>query len=148
RQLSEQRAEAQRAAVEALGSPRYAALIERLVGIALDPPLVAKARKEAAKVAPGPVAKPVKALAKAVDKLPRHPTDDDLHGVRKRAKRARYASEAVAPVCGAAAERLGRALKHLQDVLGDHQDAVVAESWLREAATAVPADQAMAAGLL
>jgi CHAD domain-containing protein len=94
------------------------------------------------------VGKPFATLAKAVGEVPAHPSDDELHGIRKKAKRARYAAEAAEPVVGRPAERLARNLKKLQDVLGDHQDAVVAEAWLREAAAEAPPEQAMAAGLL
>jgi CHAD domain-containing protein len=50
-----------------------------------------------------------------------------LHRLRIRAKRARYAAEAV----GAKKEFVDRA-KDLQDVLGEHQDAVVAEERIRD----------------
>ena len=51
--------------------------------------------------------------------------------VRIRAKRCRYAAEAVAPVCGRQAYRFAAAIAAVQDILGDHQDTVVAEAWLR-----------------
>jgi CHAD domain-containing protein len=41
-----------------------------------------------------------------------------------------------------------RRAKVLQDVLGEHQDAVVSEERLRTLAAAAPADQALAAGRL
>jgi CHAD domain-containing protein len=56
--------------------------------------------------------------------------DEAFHEVRKRAKRARYTVELVAPVLsGAAAKgahRFIRGATRIQDVLGEHQDAVVA----------------------
>jgi CHAD domain-containing protein len=56
--------------------------------------------------------------------------DEAFHEVRKRAKRARYTAEMVAPVLfGAAAKgarRFIRGTTRIQDVLGEHQDAVVA----------------------
>jgi CHAD domain-containing protein len=61
-----------------------------------------------------------------------HAADDDLHAARIRAKRTRYAAEAVAPVLGKRARAVAAAAADLQDVLGQHQDAVVAERWLRE----------------
>jgi CHAD domain-containing protein len=60
------------------------------------------------------------------------PTDEDLHGVRIRAKRSRYAAEAAAPVLGKRAAAFADAAAGLQDVLGELNDAVVAEGWLRE----------------
>jgi CHAD domain-containing protein len=56
--------------------------------------------------------------------------DEAFHEVRKRAKRARYTAEMVAPaLSGAAAKgahRFIRGATRVQDVLGEHQDAVVA----------------------
>jgi CHAD domain-containing protein len=51
--------------------------------------------------------------------------DAELHRVRIRAKRARYAAEAVRPVVGAPAARLAARLGGLQDALGELNDAVV-----------------------
>jgi CHAD domain-containing protein len=67
--------------------------------------------------------------------LPKEPTDEALHTVRIQAKRARYAAELAAPEVGRPAERLIDRLKHLQDILGANQDAVVAEARLRELAS-------------
>ena len=47
------------------------------------------------------------------------------------AKRLRYASEAVAPLLGKPARDLAQAAAELQDILGEHNDAVVAARWLR-----------------
>lgn len=55
-----------------------------------------------------------------------------LHRVRKRAKKLRYAAEAVAVAEPSAAE-LGRAAKALQTLLGDHQDGVLARAWIIDA---------------
>ena len=81
-------------------------------------------------------------LRKAVDALPETPTDGDLHHVRIRAKRARYAAELAAPVVGRPAERFVEKTKRLQDILGEHQDAVVAEGRLRELFDSVPGRRA------
>ena len=59
------------------------------------------------------------------------PPDEALHAVRIRAKRARYAAEAVAPVIGEDATAFARAAAKLQTVLGEHQDSVTAQEWLR-----------------
>ena len=78
--------------------------------------------------------RPWKRLRKAVRALPEAPADADLHEVRKRAKQARYALEAVAPVAGPRVARAAKRLADLQGVLGDHQDTVVAYGWLHDAA--------------
>jgi CHAD domain-containing protein len=48
-------------------------------------------------------------------------------------------------VLGAPVERIARGAAQLQGILGDHQDAVVARTWLRAAAAADPS-VAFAAG--
>jgi len=59
---------------------------------------------------------------------------DVLHRVRKAAKRARYAADALAPACdGKAAARLGRAgdlARVVQGALGEHRDTVLLRAWL------------------
>src|SRR5262249_48089396 len=76
-------------------------------------------------------------LRKTVKALPTKSSDADLHRVRIKAKRARYAAELVVPDVGHPAERFVDRVKKLQDVLGEHQDAVVAEGRLRELAAEV-----------
>jgi len=51
--------------------------------------------------------------------------------VRKAVKRARYAAELAERSIGKAATTVIRDAKLLQDVLGDHQDAAVAEQRIR-----------------
>jgi CHAD domain-containing protein/adenylate cyclase class IV len=85
-------------------------------------------------------------LEKASRKLDADPADDDLHALRIHAKRARYAAELV--TVGGHEKQLARylySLKVLQDVIGEHQDAVVAEAQLRRVADA---STALAAGRL
>ena len=54
--------------------------------------------------------------------------DHELHVLRIRAKRARYAAELLE---GKAAARFVEKATEVQDLLGEHQDAVVAEERLR-----------------
>ena len=75
-------------------------------------------------------------------KLPEAPADEELHQVRKKGKRARYAAEL------AGRKELVKRAKKLQDVLGEHQDAVVAAARLRELATEAAPEQALVAGRL
>lgn len=65
--------------------------------------------------------------------------DDRLHEARKAFKRARYAAEVFEPTVGAPARQLIERLTRLQDVLGTHQDTVVARHRLRELAGAAHA---------
>jgi len=58
--------------------------------------------------------------------------DEWYHEIRKSAKRLRYAAESVTPAFGEPAEALAGAAEQLQEVLGEHQDSVVARAALRE----------------
>jgi CHAD domain-containing protein len=80
--------------------------------------------------------------------LPQDPTDDELHAVRIETKRARYAAELAEPVLGKAGARFLRRAKVVQDVIGEHQDAFVAEARIRELAVSGGASAALAAGRL
>jgi CHAD domain-containing protein len=133
----------------ALRSTRYARLLDRLVDAARAPALVSEADAPAIDVLPPLAATPWRHLRQAVDALPEYPPDARLHDVRIRAKRCRYAAEAIAPAVGKSAQDFAKAVAGLQDVLGDHQDAVVASSWLRETAGASDAaDERFVAGML
>src|SRR6478752_3541911 len=81
-------------------------------------------------------------LRKAVRKLPDWPANEELHAVRKKGKRARYAAELAGQM------KLVKRAKKLQDVLGDHQDAVVAAERLRELAAGAEPERALVAGRL
>ncbi len=114
-----------------LDSPRYIELLDRLVEAAHAPVTTPEADQPAAAVLPALATTPWRRLRSAVRRLPEHPTDPELHRIRILAKRARYAAEAVAPVAGAAAADFAKAVAKLQTVLGEHQDAVTAQAWLR-----------------
>jgi CHAD domain-containing protein len=146
--LVDQRDSARRRLLRAMATERYAVLLDDLVAAAAAPALLPGADHPAAQVMPPLVAKPWKRLRKQVRKAGDDPPDDQLHQIRIRAKRARYAAEAVEPVIGQPAEDYADAVADLQSVLGDHQDAVVGEAWLREAAGSARRDVALVAGLL
>ena len=63
--------------------------------------------------------------------------DSEFHEMRKRAKRARYTAELIAPIMGRRAARGAREfirlLTQVQDSLGEHQDAVVAMAEIERA---------------
>ena len=61
-----------------------------------------------------------------------HLEDSQLHELRISLKRARYAAE-LSAATGTSADLFFEAAKTLQGLLGEHQDAAVAESLLREA---------------
>ncbi len=129
--LRGQRATARDNLLAALRSERYLALLDRLVeashGVPASPDVDDPDDIELEQFA----RRPWKKLRRAVDDLDDDPPDEDLHRVRIRAKQARYAAEAVAPAIGRDAKRFAKRIADVQDVLGEHQDAVVAEEWLR-----------------
>lgn len=148
RRLAIERDQARAELLEAMESPRYVALLELLIDAAGAPRCRKGAEAPAADVVPGLVAAPWRKLRKAVDALPADPADTDLHRIRILAKRTRYAAEAAAPLVGKKAKAFASAVAGLQEVLGDHQDAVVAEAWLRAAAEGADPAVSLAAGEL
>ncbi len=135
--------------LEALRSPRYARLLDRLVDAARKPALLPDADAPATEVLPPLARRPWAKLRRSVEELPDVPPDPQLHQVRIRAKRSRYAAEAVAPALGHRAKRFAKAVARLQDILGNHQDAVVAAAWLRDAAqNTQDRDEIFVAGML
>ncbi len=134
--------------LQALGGARYAELLDRLVEAAREPALLPGADEPAAGVLPPLVCEPWEQLRTTVDELPDDPSDKQLHEIRIEAKRCRYAAEAVAPAIGKRARAFAKAIADLQDVLGEHQDAVVAEAWLREEASTSTDREVFVAGQL
>jgi CHAD domain-containing protein len=123
--------------LDAMVSPRYLTLLDRLVDAATAPPLLDdEPARRARRLAPKLARRSWKRLRRTVAALPDRPTDEQLHEVRKRAKHARYALEAIAPVTGRNVRRLTASVSAIQDVLGEHHDAIVVTAWLRDAAIA------------
>jgi CHAD domain-containing protein len=134
--------------IEAMGEERYARLLDDLVAAAKAPAVLAEAARPAGDVLRPPVATAYRKLRKRVRKAGDEPSDEALHAIRIRAKRCRYAAEAVTPVAGKPARQLGKAAEGLQDVLGEQHDAVVAEAWLRQAVRGARRDETLVAGEL
>ncbi|MCH0542730.1 CYTH and CHAD domain-containing protein [Streptomyces sp. MUM 203J] len=131
--------------LKVLDSARYLALLDRLEALLADPPLRGAAAKDPGGVLAEAVLKDHARVASRVEHAlslePGRERDLALHDARKAAKRARYAAELARPALGRPAKRLARSLKRVQDVLGDHQDGVVAREALKDLA-----QQAHAAG--
>ena len=146
--VDRRRDEARETLLELLRSERYVAVLDALVEGSNDPRVLhGVATAPAATVLPSLLDAPWKQLVTAVDRLAEDDGDEALHGARIHTKRARYGSEAVSAVFGKKARAFAEAAASLQDVLGDHQDAVVAGAWLRETAAAEP-ELAFVAGQL
>ncbi len=111
--------------LDALDSERCINLLDQLVETAQDPPTAPQADDPAEENLPSLVIRPWRKLRQAVADLGPGPTDVALHRIRIRAKRCRYAAEAVEPVSGKPARRLAKSMKRVQDSLGDLNDAIV-----------------------
>ena len=122
--------------LDVLRSQRYVDLLEQLVEGAAAPPLTAAAGQAARDVLPAVAARSWRKAARAGRALDRNSPDEDFHEVRKRTKQARYAAEAVAPALGRRrgeeARAFARRATDVQDVLGELQDAVVAEAAIQQ----------------
>jgi CHAD domain-containing protein len=142
--LEQERESAQALAVEALSSERYYRLLDELEAAARGP-RVRRGEVALSKLA----AKEFDRLRKRAERLGPDATDEELHKTRIRGKRARYAAELAGPELGKPGTKLVRRAKAFQDVLGAHQDAIVAEGRLRGLLADTPrAGAAFAAGRL
>jgi len=137
--LERRRRKARASAVTALSEDRYLALLDRLE--APEPPPASTGVSST--LAELWWAEFVR-TRRRFEKLDRRSSDDELHAARIRVKRTRYAAELAANELGAPGERFVAAAKLLQDVLGEHQDAFVAEEHIRVWAEGKPdADDAV-----
>jgi CHAD domain-containing protein len=147
KRLGRQRDAARRTLLAAMRDDAYIQLLDEMLAAAADPKVLDGDRPAADVLVPD-VAQTWRRMRREVRRAGPNPTDAQLHQIRIRAKRCRYAAEAVEPVVGKPARRFAAAAEAIQEVLGDHHDAVVAQEWLRDAAANAPGRSALAAGLL
>lgn len=135
RSILEQLAAVRRAAraglVTSMSSPRYVQLLVTLVAAAAAPPLTDRGGDPARRHIHKLVRRPLRKLEREVRLHRDDPSDLDLADLRRRVKHARYASQLAEPVLSSASRHLTRALAQLQDVLGELDEALVTERWLR-----------------
>jgi CHAD domain-containing protein len=128
--LEDEHERARTAVLTALGDDRYFRLLDRLEHS--EPVVVAEAESLT-----DLWWREFKRTRRAFERLDARSSDGELHAARIRVKRARYAAELAAHELGRPGERFVGAAKRLQDVLGEHQDAAVAEerivAWANEA---------------
>jgi CHAD domain-containing protein len=129
-------AEATQAAVQnALTSERYVRLLDDLVDAAMHPRTNDLANLACREVLPPIMDQSWRRLSKrAKNALAAVEEPAGFHKARIAAKRTRYLAEALAPVFGKPAERFASEVEKVQEVLGEHQDAVVAGELLRRVA--------------
>jgi CHAD domain-containing protein/uncharacterized protein YjbK len=156
-QLRHQRSAGAEKVADALQSERYFLLLDKLHAATERPAFrfTGSNRHQrippswrASKALPKLVERPWKKLRKEGRRAGHQPSDAQLHGIRIRAKRLRYAAEAAEPVVGKPARRVAAAAEALQTQLGEHHDAVIAEEWLRRQARGASSKVAFSAGLL
>jgi len=131
-----------------LARPRYAQVRAELAAAAGAPRGTAAADAPAAEALAPVLRRRWKKLRRRVRDLGDHPSDEALHATRVRAKQCRYAAEACEPVFGKRVRRLAQAMARVQDVLGEHRDAVVAQAWLAKTALECSPTEAYALGML
>ncbi|UCE64071.1 MAG: CYTH and CHAD domain-containing protein [Nitrospirota bacterium] len=125
--LDSQREAARATMLEELQSPRFLMVLNQLEHAAYFPESVSTevTLQEIS-------ANQYRKLRRCVQKWDKNCSNEDLHQIRIRAKRARYAAELAEHSMGKPASQFIRQIKKFQDLLGSHQDAVITEQRLRE----------------
>ena len=141
---------ARSSAIAALRSDRHQQLVDDLMSAAIDPPVTDQAFVPCDEALVPLVARTWRRLTRAIDGLELDGPSVTWHLARIKAKRARYAADSVAPIFGKSVERLAEDLAVVTDLLGEHQDAHVAQGIIREVAMHADTDGAtgLALGLL
>jgi CHAD domain-containing protein len=124
--LQREREKTQETLMDEMKSARYLGFLSKLREAA-EAPVLDTSQYTIADMA----ARQFRKLQKTIQRLKRSPSNADLHRVRIRAKRARYAAELAVTSNGKAITRFIKAAKQFQDLLGTHQDAVLAERYVQ-----------------
>jgi CHAD domain-containing protein len=132
--LRQRLASARSGALGALRSDRHEWLLDDLVAAAASPTSSERADAPCIDVLPPIIDHVWHALETAMSALRIDGPDKEWHEARIKAKRARYAVEAVAPTFGKRSWRFAAVLAELTEALGEHQDSSVAQGLLRELA--------------
>lgn len=142
--LETRRADAQEALRNVLQGERYRRLQGLLPISEFEVKITPDALEPCGLALPPLVQRTWKALQRGARDLEPTSVDDAFHEVRKEAKRVRYAAEAVAEALGdgraAEARAFSKHADRIQNVLGAHQDAVIAGEEIRRIAEEHPHD--------
>jgi CHAD domain-containing protein len=140
--LRDRHVRASESLLEALGGERYECLVRDLPDSIDRIPLADDAWEPCRTALPPLVRETWRRVKRAGRALKLEDPDEEFHEVRKRAKAARYAAEAVREAlddeASASASRFARRAKAVQDILGTHQDAVVLAAEIRKSAADHP----------
>lgn len=137
-------------AMAALRSDRHTYLIEDLIEAARAPRILDVAYQPCELVFPPLIQRAWKVLSKSCGLLRIQGPAPDWHRARIKAKRARYAVDVVVPIFGTQAKKFAKTLGDVTELLGEHQDAYVAQEFLKELSTSpdVNGSTGFALGLL
>lgn len=131
-----------------LVSDRTLAALTAITTVAIDPPLLAMVDEPAAALLTDLARRPWRKLVRRARELDAESPVDELHDLRIRVKKARYAAEVASAVRPDAADHV-RTLARLQATLGDINDATITIHRLRDAVEQnLASDQAYAAGVV
>ena len=140
--LAARREARQRALLERLRDQRYAALLERLVAASAAPLLTRAASSPAGSALPPLFEAAWKRLAQHAGQMSTAWFNADFHELRIRAKRARYAVDAIKPALDESkadgADAMRKRLASLQALLGEIQDAATSREEILAAAARHP----------
>jgi CHAD domain-containing protein len=127
-----------------LQGPRYRHLVAVLDEAIRQPQLTDEAREACRSVLPELAGAAWRRFKKGARAVRLSDPDAEFHELRKRAKRARYIAELIAPIIGSpkdpSANRFIRLIIQVQDTLGEHQDAVVASGEIERCLAENPRD--------
>ncbi|GAA1462148.1 CYTH and CHAD domain-containing protein [Williamsia maris] len=134
-------------AVAAMNSDRYFTLLDAIDALLVDPTPGENAQVPARAALRDAVKASRKSVLKAQKKLTRHDEGtpewtEQLHAVRKKAKRLRYVAEAGATLRGSRHSDEARTAKRIQAALGDANDASISREVLAAAAGSIGVDPA------
>lgn len=117
-----------------LDTPRHDRLLAALVSATNEPQLTPLAAQPAREVLPELVSHTFRKLEGQVHELQMDGPAESWHKARITAKRVRYSADALKIVFAGSAQRLDYAMSEITDILGDHQDACIAQDVLKELA--------------
>jgi CHAD domain-containing protein len=129
--LEDDRRKLQRTLVAALDSDRYHHVLDQLASPAVPAP------ERPARKLDQLAARELRRLVSRVRRLGKRPPDEALHALRIKVKRVRYAAELGGSPSHKSTRRVIDSATRIQDLLGAHQDAVVAVERLRALAHAL-----------
>ena len=126
---------------ERIRSADYLAMLRGIDGFLADPPFSRRARRAATAALPGLLDAAWRTLRGRADVALADPGNTPaVHAVRKQAKVVRYAAEAAVASLGDDAVVFAAANEEIQEVLGEHQDAVLSAALLAELALSPDTD--------